>query len=66
MLIKYHIIKRMAMNGVIFAMVLFPIGMLILITGMMVGMLNGAVAGKRACQDLAMVMMRHQVVPQED
>jgi hypothetical protein len=66
MLFKNHIIKRMAMDGVIFALVIFPFRMLILITRIMVGMLNGAVTGKRVCQYFGMVMMRHQVVSQED
>jgi hypothetical protein len=60
----------MAMNGLIFPMAFFPmaffpIGVLMLIACMLVGMLNGAMAGDRGCQGFGMMMMRHQVVSQE-
>jgi hypothetical protein len=65
-LFKNQVIKCMAMYRVLFSLVLFSFSMLILITLLMVGMLNGAIFGKRVCQDFAMVMMGHQVVSQED
>jgi uncharacterized RDD family membrane protein YckC len=65
MFLKNHVIKCMAMDGVIFALVLFSFSFLILIALLMVGMLNGAFTGKRVGQDFAMVMMGYQVVSQE-
>ncbi len=62
-LFKYHIVKGVAMGGVIIGMVIFSFR--VLIAGMMVLMLDGTVSGNGVQQGFGVVMMRHQVVSQE-
>jgi hypothetical protein len=60
---KYHIVESVAMGGMISRLVIYLFR--ILITGMMVAMFDGTVCGNGIQEGFGMVMMRHQVVPQE-
>jgi hypothetical protein len=61
-LFKYHIIKGMTMDGMIFRI---SICIAFVIMSLMISMLIGTVGGNGAMKDFRMMMMGHQVVSQK-